>query len=155
MQAAGRLPERIALDVEDDVARRRTRQELEPAPGVGSDGVPVEAPRGPPLELQRRLVAQDLEGVLGDVGDLRVRRGPRERGEGGEIRRAQSHHLIAPHVGDLHEVVFGLPARRAHAAEVAERAVLDGVGLGRRRPDDRPLEPGAHPAVVRREVVVA
>ena len=69
VQPARRLPERIALDVEEEVTRRRRRQGLEAAAGLGVDRMPVEAPRHAVHVLQVRLIAQPVERVLLDVGD--------------------------------------------------------------------------------------
>src|SRR6266403_1636939 len=71
---ACRLPEGIALDVEDDVARRRPRQLLEAASRLDGQRVPVESAGGAPAELQPGLVVKGLERVSGDVGDRRRRR---------------------------------------------------------------------------------
>jgi hypothetical protein len=155
MEAPRRLPERIALDVEDHVSDRQPRQQGKPAARVARDGMPVEVARAPPSELERRLIAKRLQGKVGHPLHARLRRRRREGGERRQAGAAQELHLRAADVRHEREMVLRLPAGRAHSAELAERAVVDRVRLGDPgRGDDR-LEPGAHAPVVRREVVVA
>jgi hypothetical protein len=84
MQAPRRLPERVALDVEDHVARGGSRQELEAAASLTVEAMPRKYAGRAPLELQRRLVTQRFERVRLEVGNLR--RAPRRTS--GARRRA-------------------------------------------------------------------
>ena len=63
--------------------------------------------------------------------------------------------LPAPDPGHQQQVVFLLPSLVAHLAELAQRAVLDPVGLGRRAVAERREKPGADATVVGGEVGVA
>ena len=57
--------------------------------------------------------------------------------------------------GDQDQTVFGTPAVLADAVELAQRAVLDRIRLGRGRRRDCRLESRTNPPVVRREIVIA
>jgi hypothetical protein len=110
------------------------------------------------VELQRRLPAQLLE---------RLRRHPRHRRRGRRVaerceRRdpgcAEPLDLVAADVGDADEVVVAVPARLAEREEVAQRAVVDWIGIGGDRsrrglsPLDERRQPLFHPPEVGGEV---
>ena len=74
LEPAAGLPERVALDVVEEVARRRSREQPEAAPlGRLQELVAVRA-RAPRGELERGLVAERLERRRGDVRNDRARR---------------------------------------------------------------------------------
>ena len=110
VQALRRLPERIALDIEDHVPVRRPRQELESAARVALDRMPIQSPGLTPLDLQRRLIAQRLERMRRHLRHVGFRRGPGERRHRRQSGVAQSHHLRVAHTRHLHEMVVGDPA---------------------------------------------
>ena len=154
VQAPRRLPERIALDVEDDVARRGPRQLLEAASRLDGQRVPVETPAGTPAKLQPGLVVKGLERVGGNVLD-RCRRRLGELLQCLEACRAQVVDLAAADTGHQQQVIILLPSFVADLAELAQRAVLDAVGLGRRGVGERREKAGADATVVGGEVGVA
>jgi hypothetical protein len=130
MEAAGRLPERIALDVEDDVAGRWSRQQREAAAGIAVDPAPWQSTGHAPLELQRSLVAQRGESARCDVRDVRRRRRQGECLQRGEVRPPQRRDIRTPGSRDEHQAVFGTPGIAAHAMELAKAARLDWMRLG-------------------------
>lgn len=81
VQPAGRFPERVALDVEHDVARRGPRQPLEAALGLHGQGPPLEPAARATLCLECRLLAQRVERVRGEMLDPRRGVGLRQTGE--------------------------------------------------------------------------
>ena len=84
-----------------------------PRPASPSMAMPVESAGSAPLELQRRLVAQRLEGMRRDLRHRRLRRGPRERRRASAAQPSRSRTTCSRRdAGDLHEVVVGAPARR-------------------------------------------
>ena len=116
--------------------------------------VPVEDTGSPPAELQPGLVVKGLKRARGDVGDRR-RRCLSELRQRPDARRPQMVDLPTPDPGHQQQVIFLLPSLIAHLAELAQRAVLHTVGLGRRRAAERREEPGADATVVGGEVGVA
>ncbi len=130
--AVGR-PERVALDVEEDVARRGLRQQLEAALRRRLEQVIRVPPGHACAVLERGLVAQRLEGARRHARDLAVRRRGGELGERADARLLEPRNLVAAQARDEREVVVPLPLRLAAFAEVADRAVRDGqrVRLGR------------------------
>ena len=78
-------------------------------------------------------------GLGGRAPELRERRDP---------GRLEPLDLRPVDAGDAGEVVDGVPVRVADRLEVADAAVVDGVGLGRRRVGDEALEPRADAPVV-------
>ena len=151
LEPAAGLPERVALDVEEEVAVARRRQQLEPARGLGREHlprVPVRA-RG---DLHRRLVAQRLEGARRHRRRARLVGRVRELRDGRDALALEPPHLVAAHPRDEAEVVVGAPARLAALLELAAVAERD-----RQRVDvdprlDRADEPLAHAVVVGEEV---
>src|SRR6267142_2242707 len=107
MQPARRLPERVALDVEDDVAHRGPWQPVEAALNLDWERVPGEVARRPTVKLQARLVAQ-----------------LRQRLHAG---RPQPRDVLASDAGDQHQVIFPHPSLVTHRAELAEPAVLHAI----------------------------
>ena len=130
--AVGR-PERVALDVEEDVARRGLRQQLEAALRRRLEQVIRVPPGHACAVLERGLVAQRLEGARRHARDLAVRWRGGELGERADARLLEPRNLVAAQARDERQVVVPLPLRPAAFAEVADRAVRDGqrVRLGR------------------------
>ena len=106
------------------------------------------------MQLQVGLLAQLLEGVLGDavrdrVGGRRAERGERARSR----RRARLATWRRWIPATPREVVDVLPVLVAERPELADAAVVDRVGLGRRRVGDEVLEPPADAPVVGAELL--
>ena len=116
--------------------------------------MPVKITGRPPAELQPSLVVKGLQRVRSDVGDRRRRRLSELR-QRPDTRRPQPRDLPAPDPGHQHQVILLRPSLVAHLAELAQRAVLDPVGLGRLRAAERREEPGADATVIGGEVGVA
>src|SRR5262249_437809 len=121
METASRLPERIALDVEDHVAGRGPGQALEATSGLRDQRVPADNSVDTPAQLQPGLIVKGVERARRELG--RVRRRPRELLEGMDTRRPQAVDLLAPDPGHQAQVVFPRPLLVAHLAELAKRAV--------------------------------
>src|SRR5207249_10866162 len=154
VQAARRLPERIALYVEDDVARRGPRQALESAPRLAGKRMPVELAGGLADELQPGLVVKILERVRGHVG-YRRRRRLGELRQRADARRPQTRDLPAPDPGHQRQVILLRPSLVAHLAELAQGTVVYRVGLGRVAAFERGEEAGVDAPVVGGEIGVA
>ena len=74
------IEERVALHVEEEVARRRLRQQAEPALLLRLEQVDEDLVLAVAVELERRLVAQRLERVRREPADAEVGRAtPRAR----------------------------------------------------------------------------
>ena len=132
LEAALVVPERVALEVEEEVARRGVGEEREARLGAGlEDDVLVFAGLAG-AELEPGLAAQRLEAVGGDAVRDGLGRRLAERREGRDRRRRQARDLAALDPGDAGEVVDLVPARVAERLELADAAVVDRVGLGRR-----------------------
>ena len=129
VQAPGRFPERIAFDVEDDVAGGRPRQQRETFARLVGQRVPVELARRATQMLQRRLVAHRFERLRRHAGNRRRRRCRGKRRERRDARVLQRHDVRAARAGDEHQAVLGPPPVAAHAMEFAELAVLARIGL--------------------------
>ncbi len=148
LERAVGVPERVALEVEEEVAGRGVGQERE-----AGFRLRLEEPEGVGAGLARDELELGLLAVLGpavgvDAGghglggrapELRERRDP---------GRFEPLDLRPVDPGDAREVVDGVPVRVADRLEVADAAVVDGVGLGRRRVGDEALEPRADAPVV-------
>ena len=148
LEPAARVPERVALEVEEEVAGRGVGQEREARlrlrlqePVIVHAGLArVQLELGL-LAVLRPAVRVDpgRHGLGGRAPELRERRDP----GGGELLDLRP---VDP--GDAREVVDLVPARVADGLEVADRAVVDRVRLGRRRVGDEALEPRADAPVV-------
>ena len=155
VQPPRRLPERVALDVEDDVARRGSRQPLEALLRLCAQRMPRQGARRAPMQLQPGLIVQRVVRPRRQVGDLRLCRRRRQLGQRADARRPQPRDLIALDAGHQHQVVLAPPPLVAHLAELAQRAVVDRVRLGGRGAAERGEEAAAHASVVGGEVGVA
>jgi hypothetical protein len=151
VQPSRRLPERVALDVEHDVAHRRPRQPVEAALGLDRERVPGEFSGRPVMKLQTRLIAQRLEGVRRDPIDLRVRR-RRQLRQRLYTSRSQPRDMLAPDAGDQHQVILPHPALVAPRTELAQPAMVHGVRLRRRTPTDGGEEPTANTSIIGIEI---
>ncbi len=125
LEPARRLVERVALEVEPDVARRRRRKRAEAAVLLVREELDAPLARAREVELERGLRADALERLRPDAGDLRRGRRLAERRQrrdpcGGEPLRVQP-----PEPRDEDRVVLGDAPVLAEVAEVADRAVVD------------------------------
>ena len=138
LETALRIPERVALHVEEEVARRRLRQEREAGLGRGREQLEVLLAGLACAELERRLVAETQQGAFG-------LRQSRELGERRDSAGAQLLVLRPPQAGHLREVVALRPHPLAGGLEVTEPAEGDRVRLGlavlRRERDEAAPEP--------------
>src|SRR5207247_1332141 len=116
------VPERVALEVEEEVAGRRIGQEREAALGLRLlEDVPVFAALAR-VQLEYGLLANLCPGVGGETR-RRLSGGATERGERADVRREELLDLRAANAGDAREVVDAVPVRVAERVEVADRAV--------------------------------
>ena len=148
LERAVLVPERVALEVEEEVARRGLGQERE-AGFLLLRQQPVDVLAGlARVQLQLGLLAVLRPRVRVDPGrhrlcgraaELRERRDPGGR---------ELLDLRPVDAGDAGEVVDLVPPRVADGLEVADIAVVDRVRLGRRRVGDELLEPRADAPVV-------
>ena len=130
LEPARGLVERVALEVEPDVAGRGGGEQPEARVLLVREelvavlaGLPVE-------ELETCLLPQSVEDLRADVLDLGVGRGVRELRQRRDARRREPLRVQAPEPGDEHEVVVVLPPLPAEVAEVADPAVVAGPGPG-------------------------
>ena len=149
------LPERIALDVEEEVAARGPGQEREAAVGLGRERLPAVELREPVLELERRLLAELLERDAGQPRHVGAGFGGSELGKRRDPGAGEPRDLVAPDPGDPDEVVAPVLPRLAELAEVADAAVVARVRLGLARVLDGVEEAVADAPVVGEEVVGA
>ena len=148
LERAVRVPERVALEVEEEVAGRGVGQEREAGFRLRLQQ-PVDVVAGlARVQLQLGLLAvlgprvgvdPGRHGLCGRAAELRERRDPGGR---------ELLDLRPVDAGDAGEVVDLVPARVADGLEVADVAVVDRVRLGRRRVGDELLEPRADAPVV-------
>ena len=145
--------ERVALEVEVDVARAGRRQAQQPAVGLGRQQL-VGGPAGGPLaHLQARLLGQPLTGRPADRAGQLGHRGCGQRLDGGQSRGDEGVAVPRAHAGDERQVVGLLPPGGAVRGPAALRAVRHrsrvGVGAGL----DRLLQAGPGAPRVGRDVV--
>ncbi len=156
LQAPGRrpalLPQRVALEVEEDVALAGAGH---PAQGVGVDDLVPDAALGVGVlgELEAGLRAEALEHRRADVGDRALV--GREVLDGGDPGVEEPAAGGPAHPGDEEEVAVGLDLHLAHGAPPAGQparvappgraATLEVVG-------EQPLEAAAPRAVDRQDV---
>lgn len=123
--------EGVALHVEEDVARRRGREEAEAQPVLdGLDELVADDARPPLLQLEAGLGTEALGHGSLDAGHGR---GPGGGGQGGDGRQpggGELAGLAAPHAGDQGEVVLAAAAVVADLGPPADAAVGDGPGVG-------------------------
>ena len=154
LEPARRLVERVALDVVEDVALGRARQELEPAALDEREEVEDVLPGQSVAVLELRLAAEAPV-------DLRAELGLELLGRGGELLErcdaglAEAVDPAAAHVRDEAEVVVCLPLLRAALEPGADRAVRDRVRVSRRRVGNPVEEAAADAPVVGVEVADA
>ena len=153
LERAVRVPERVALEVEEEVAGRGLGEEREAGVGLLREQLVDVLPGLARVQLQLGLLAQ-LRPALGvDPGRHRLGGRAPERGERRDPGGSELLDLRAVDAGDAGEVVDLVPPRVAEGLEVADAAVVDRVGLGRRRVGDELLEPRADAPVVGGEIV--
>ena len=123
LERAARVPERVALEVEEEVARRGVGQEREAELGLRlEEDVLVRAVLARE-ELERGLLADLVERVWGNPGGALGRRAA-ERSERRDAGDGELVDLRAADARDAREVVDPVPVRLAERPEVADRAVL-------------------------------
>ncbi len=152
LEPAARLPERVALHVEEEVARRGLREQREAALVLGAEGLVCVRARAPVAELELGLVADVLECRRGEARDVGLARRVAELGERRDPGLAEPDDLVATDVGDASQVVVLVPPGLAELAEVADPAVIDRPGLGQPRVVDGVEEALADAPVVGEEV---
>jgi hypothetical protein len=135
-EPAGRLEERVPFQIEDHVAGRARRKGGEAAARLDGEGSPLQGARALPDQLKPRLIAQATECGGGHLGDGGPGEGFRERGQRVDSAREQPLHLVPVDAGHTHDVILALQAVIAERPEVAERAVVAGIGTR--------LGPGRH-----------
>ena len=152
LEPALRLVPGVALEVEPDVARRRLGQKREPALGLDREHDVLQLAGLPAVELEPGLLVELRERLGAELRDLGLlcRRETRERGD---VGGREPIDLRPPDPRDEREVVVALPLLLAAREELAERAVVDRVRVGRLPVLDHVEEPLPQPAVVREEVV--
>jgi hypothetical protein len=111
-----------------------------------------ELTRAAAVELERGLLAELGERLGAELLDARVG-GGREALEGRDAGRVEPLDLRPPDPGDEREVIVPLPLRLAAREELAERAVVDRVRVGRPLVFDRVEKPRLEPPVVGQEVL--
>ena len=136
LEPARRLVERVALEVEPDVAFRGRRQRAEAAVGLVREELDAPLAGAREVELERGLRADALERLRPDARDRRVGRRLRERRQRRDPRGSEPLGVQPPEPRDDDRMVLRDAPVLAEVAEVADRAVVDGPrpGLGRRRP---------------------
>ncbi len=165
--------ERVALEVEEQVARARLgKAEQAPVRHRVAVGVAIEWQELPQhlvpvlgLHLDPRLVLDPLERPGADALELRVHR-QRQDGEpaaGRHLSRLERPALARRSASDQAQVVIRSPLGLAHDDPAADVAVLDRLGVRRDRriggwrditpQPDGGLEVGPDPAVVRHVVL--
>ena len=153
LEPAARLPERVALDVEEEIAGRGRRQEREPARRLRRQHAVDVLAGARMVELELGLPAQRVEGRGRHSGRAVVLVGFGQLGERRDVDRGEPGDLVAADVRDATRMVIALPLRLAELLEVAERAMRDGHRVGVEPGLDRGDEPIADAAVVGGEVV--
>jgi len=160
---------RIALDIEEQVSRRRDRERGETAlrlrtlAVLGKEELVLDGALYPPLELDASLLADALQGALRGSIEWRHKR-QWERAELGQGRHAAIHQgapLLATDPRHQAEMVVGAPSRLALDRPAAHVAMLDRfrigargrVGRWRRVRSQRLLEALLGGAVIRHEIV--
>ena len=136
-------PVRIALDVEEHVARRRRRQPREAAAGGAGQPLVQRHVGVAALDLQPRLLAQPGERGGRDAGQRDAGRHVGQLGDAPHAGRLERDRLRARDRRDQREVVVVAAAVAAARPPVAVGAVLDGIRVRRRRrPCGRPAACG-------------
>ena len=148
LERAARVPERVALEVEEEVAGRRVGQEREARLGLRLlQAVDVLAGLAR-VQLELGLLAVLRPGVRVDPGRHWFGGRTAELGKRRDPRVGELLDLGPVDAGDAGEVVDAIPVLVAERPEVADVAVPNGVGLGRRRVGDELLEPRTDAPVV-------
>jgi hypothetical protein len=122
----------VALEIEPHVARIRLRQEREPAVRLRREQVDAMLAGAPAMNLELGLVAQLGERLGTDLRDARVGRSGAERLHRLDAAGDEPVVLQPRHAGDERQMVVALPLLLAARQELAQRAVLDRIRVGRR-----------------------
>ena len=130
LEPARRLVERVAFEVEPDVALGRRRQYAEAAVILVRKQLDAPLARAREVELERGLRADALERLRPDALDRRVGSSLRERGQRRDPRGGEPLGVQPRETRDEDRVVLRDAAVVAEVAEVADRAVVDGPGPG-------------------------
>ena len=141
LEAARVVPERVALEVEEEIARRRIGQQREPGGGLEREELVLVASALARDQLQPSLATELRERLVGHPGWAGLVVRARERGERGDVRLPEPLDLPPLDPGDPAEVVDRVPVRVAPWPELADPAPVDRERLGRRRIGDEALEP--------------
>src|SRR5262249_51089087 len=146
---------RVALDVEEEVTRRRLGEKSE-APLVLQREKLVRVDAGNAvLELELGLAAELGEGRVGHARNCRFRRRRTELRERCDAHLRETPDRVAAHPRDADEVVALVEPRVALVEEVAAVAESAWIGLGFGPVADGGEETLAHAAVVGEEVADA
>ena len=154
LEPARRLVERVALEVEPDVALGRRRKRAEAAVLLVREELDAPLARAREVELERGLRADALERLRPDARDRRVRAVSASAVSVGIPAAASRSACSRAEPRDEDRVVFLDALVPAEVAEVADRAVVDGprprlvLALG----GDRGEQPLARAAEERDEV---
>ncbi len=140
--------ERVALEVEEQVAGGRLGQEAQPAVGLRLEQFVGALPGATLDDLEPRLLAEPLGRGRSHAARPDVRRSVGEFLDRRDAGVGELAGLVAPHPGDEAQVVVVAPAAVAHVRPAAQRAVADRVGVGLGVRGERRLELGLHRAVV-------
>ena len=140
LEPARRLVERVALEVEPDVAEVGLREEPEAAPLLVGQVVDAVLAGLAEVELELGLVADPLERLRPHAVDLEPGCLPAERGQRRDPVLGEILGLAPAQPGDEDEVVVVSELLLAEVAEVAEPAVVArprvGLGLGLERAEE-------------------
>ena len=133
--------ERVALEVEVDVAVARRRQAQQPAVGLGWQQLVGGLAGGPLAHLQARLLGEPLAGRSADRAGQLGHGGRGQRLDGGQPRGDQGVPVPRAHAGDQREVV-GLLATGWCSARTSGTASSAAPEPGRCRRRSRPPAAG-------------
>ena len=138
LEAPLRVPERIADEIEEEVAGRGIGQEREARVGVRREDLVDRLAGVAPQELEPGLALEFREARGVEPGGLgRVH----EPGQGRDPGRLELHHLAPPDAGDAAEAVGRIPPGVAERQEVTDPAGVAGVGSGLAAVLDEGLQP--------------
>ena len=133
-QPARGRPERVALEVEHDVARRRLGQQREARARPRAAGARAAAWHRRRAACWSRACCVNAREHVGRRSGTRELRRQLSRAASSVVTPAasQQRHLVAPQPGDAREVIDRPPSAPRRPAELAELAVVARDRLGRR-----------------------